>query len=60
MSVASKDSNLIISSSKDITGIILADQVKSLDWRARDATLMAQLPDAVVEEVLQKLLTLLR
>ena len=43
----------------DVTGVILADQVKSLDWRTRDATLMAQLPDAVVQDVLQKLLTLL-
>ncbi|MCB9172122.1 MAG: hypothetical protein H6637_04290, partial [Ardenticatenales bacterium] len=38
---------------------ILADQVKSLDWRARRAEKMDGLPEAVVVELLQKLLLLL-
>ncbi len=41
------------------TGAILADQVKSLDWRARRAERIAALPGATVEEVLRKLGTLL-
>ncbi len=43
----------------DITGAILADQVESLDWRARKAELAGTLPPATVAEVLQKLSTLL-
>ena len=42
-----------------ITGAILADQVKSLDWRARRAELAGTLPATTVAEVLQKLNTLL-
>lgn len=41
------------------TGAILADQVKSLDWRARNAELICTLPAETVTEVLQKLGTLL-
>ena len=42
-----------------ITGAILADQVKNLDWRARAAALICSLPRRTVAEVLQKLATLL-
>jgi mRNA interferase MazF len=42
-----------------VTGAVLADQVKSLDWRARRAELMCRVPEATVVEVLQKLRTLL-
>ena len=42
-----------------ISGAILADQVKSLDWRARGAELICRLPHRTVTEVLQKLATLL-
>ncbi|HVR29913.1 MAG TPA: type II toxin-antitoxin system PemK/MazF family toxin, partial [Thermoanaerobaculia bacterium] len=41
-----------------VTGAVLADQVKSLDWAARRATRIARLPDAVVAEVLGKILPL--
>ncbi|WP_129632132.1 endoribonuclease MazF [Candidatus Oscillochloris fontis] len=41
-----------------ITGVILADQVKNLDWRSRNTVFLATLPDAVITEVLQKLNTL--
>lgn len=41
-----------------VGGVILADQVKSLDWRAREAELAGRLPVATVIEVLQKLNTL--
>lgn len=39
----------------EVTGAILADQIKSLDWRARHAELAAQAPPEVVAEVLAKL-----
>ncbi|WP_143308433.1 type II toxin-antitoxin system PemK/MazF family toxin [Candidatus Entotheonella palauensis] len=41
------------------TGVVLADQVKSLDWRARRAELIRALPSETVAEVLAKLTTLL-
>ncbi len=42
-----------------ISGVILADQVKSLDWKSRKAERIATLPEAVVSEVLVKLRSLL-
>jgi len=42
-----------------VTGAVLSDQVKSLDWRSRKAELMTRLPDHVVDEILAKLRTLL-
>ena len=42
-----------------ITGAILTDQVKNLDWRARDAEWICSLPRGTVTEVLQKLAALL-
>ena len=42
-----------------VTGAVLADQVKTLDWRTRRAELIFPLPEATVAEVLQKLGTLL-
>ena len=40
-------------------GVILSDQVKSLDWRARRAELICPLPEATVREALRKSGTLL-
>ena len=42
-----------------VQGVVLADQVKSLDWRVRRAELAARLPDATCAEVVGKLATLL-
>ncbi|MFX0097989.1 MAG: endoribonuclease MazF [Candidatus Hodarchaeota archaeon] len=44
----------------DISGVILTDQVKSLDWRARNAKFICELPDQVIDEVLAKLATLVK
>ena len=44
----------------DVTGVVLADQLKSLDWRTRRADFIAALPVDTVEEVLQKVLLLLK
>ena len=35
-----------------VTGVILADHLKSADWQARKASFICKLPDDVVEEVL--------
>jgi mRNA interferase MazF len=42
-----------------VAGVVLADQVKSQDWHVRRAEFICALPDAVVEEVLKRLGTLL-
>ena len=42
-----------------VTGAILSDQVKSLDWHARKAVLICALPAKIVSEALQKIGTLL-
>jgi mRNA interferase MazF len=41
-----------------VTGAVLADQLKSLDWRARQARLIERAPDSVVADVLAKILPL--
>jgi len=48
-----------IPSGLPVSGAILADQVKSLDWRAREAEPAGTLPATTVVEVLHKLNTLL-
>lgn len=50
---------VLIPAGLDVTGAILADQVKSLDWRVRKAEWICTLPEATMVEVLQKLGTLL-
>lgn len=42
-----------------LTGVVLSDQVKNLDWRARNAELICPLPNETVTEVLSKLSKLL-
>jgi mRNA interferase MazF len=42
-----------------VTGAVLSDQVKSLDWLARNTELICVLPDRTVSEVLHKLGTLI-
>ncbi len=42
-----------------VSGVILADQIKSLDWRARKATLACVLPPPTVEEILARARALL-
>jgi mRNA interferase MazF len=38
-----------------VHGVVLADQIKSLDWRARRAERMGTLPGRLVAEILGKL-----
>ncbi|MFO8035185.1 MAG: endoribonuclease MazF [Anaerolineales bacterium] len=42
-----------------IEGVILADQVKNLDWEVREAGLIFQLPSQILNKVLKKILLLL-
>ena len=42
-----------------VTGVVLADQAKSLDWKARNAEFISSLPPETTQEVLLKLGALL-
>ena len=42
-----------------VTGVVLADQIKSLDWRARRVRFESKAPPRVVSEVFGKLAVLL-
>jgi mRNA interferase MazF len=42
-----------------VSGAILSDQVKSLDWQTRRVEWLCTLPEETVAETLQKLMTLL-
>jgi mRNA interferase MazF len=42
-----------------VSGVILADQVKSLDWRTRKTTPIVRLPGEVTDRVIRRLQTLL-
>ena len=42
-----------------VYGVILADQIKSLDWKKRNAEFIVQLPDIVVAETLNRVSALL-
>ena len=44
--------------SQKVSGVVLADQGKSLDWKARKAKRLDAVPKEVLEEVLAKILTL--
>jgi mRNA interferase MazF len=43
----------------EVSGVILADQVKSLDWKARKTRFGCQLPPETFQEVVAKLESLL-
>jgi mRNA interferase MazF len=42
-----------------VSGVALADQVKSLDWRARKASRICAVPEEVIAQVLRRLNVLL-
>jgi mRNA interferase MazF len=50
---------VLIPEGLQVTGVILSDQIKSLDWRVRQAEFICNLPESTVDEVLEKLGTLL-
>jgi mRNA interferase MazF len=43
----------------NVSGVILADQLESIDWRVRHAGLIGRLPSATIAEVLAKSAALL-
>jgi mRNA interferase MazF len=42
-----------------VAGVVLADQVKCLDWRARKADYICILPPEIIDDVIAKIITLL-
>jgi len=42
-----------------LKGVILADQIRSVDWKARNAKFECKLPEDVVSEVVDKIAALL-
>jgi len=50
---------VVIPANLEVTGVVLSDQAKSLDWQVRNAEFVAHLPEAVTNEVLKKLKSLL-
>ena len=49
-----------IPSGLKVTGAVLSDQVKSLDWKIRNTEFYDKIPDTVIIEILKKLGVLLR
>jgi mRNA interferase MazF len=43
----------------EVQGVILSDQLKSLDWKARRAKLIGRVPPEVLDETVGKLLSLI-
>jgi mRNA interferase MazF len=46
---------VLIPADLKVAGVVLSDQVKNLDWKARQAKLICKLPTVTLDEVLQKL-----
>jgi mRNA interferase MazF len=42
-----------------LSGVVLSDHVRSLDWKTRNATFISRAPRELIEDVLAKLQTLL-
>lgn len=43
-----------------VSGVVLSDQIKSLDWRIRKAEYICRLTDAAIGEILAKVAVLLQ
>jgi len=50
---------VVIPKGATVTGVVGADQIKSLDWKARKASRIGAIQEEVVAQVLQRLHTLL-
>ena len=50
---------VLIPDGMEITGVILSDHIKSLDWQQRNARVVARLPSATIAAVLSNVRALL-
>lgn len=51
---------VVLPAASRISGVVLSDHVKNLDWRARRSNFIAKVPVRIVDEVRTKLMALLR
>lgn len=51
---------VILPSNLTVTGVIIADQIKSLDWKVRNAEFIVKAPKNVLDETMNKFLTLVK
>jgi len=51
---------VLIPAGLGVSGAVLSDQVKSLDWRVRNAEFICALPSKTMSQILEKLNTLLK
>ncbi|MBI3922671.1 MAG: endoribonuclease MazF [Armatimonadetes bacterium] len=51
---------VVLTREADSASVVLADQIKSLDWGSRKAEFMKKLPNPQVEEVLKRIRVLLQ
>ncbi|MBC8182941.1 endoribonuclease MazF [candidate division KSB1 bacterium] len=49
-----------IPTNEKVSGVILSDQVKCLDWKVRKTEFICKLPQEIIIEVLKKLNTLIK
>lgn len=50
---------VVLPPESEITGVILADHMRSVDWRARNATIAGRSSNATLSEVQEKVKALL-
>lgn len=50
---------VVIPNDLKISGVVLSDQVKSLDWKSRRVKFISRVPEDTVQDVLEKLRVLL-
>lgn len=50
----------VVVSDKKVSGVVIADHVRSLDWKAQTVTFIARAKPKVIQEVQAKLLLLIR
>ncbi len=51
---------VVIPPGEHVTGVVLADQMKSLDWQSRRAEFICTPPTALLQDVVEKAVALLQ
>lgn len=51
---------VMLASNLDVTGVIIADQIKSLDWKVRNVEFIVRAPKNILNETMNKFSTLIK
>ena len=51
---------VILPENLPVSGVIISDQIKSLDWKVRNAEFIAKAPEAVLVETIKKVSALIK